>query len=250
MLIETRLNEILHLLEVRKSITVLELTQELDASESTIRRDLTLLHNRGLLNKVYGGATSLELGYMTLDDEVANRQNKNREEKIKIAQYAATLVKTDDFVFLDAGTTTELLIDYLEEKNAVFVTNATVHAKKLAQKGFKIYILGGELKASTEAVIGGEAIVGLSKYHFTKGFWGTNGVNVSIGYSTPDVNEAGVKRKAMEQCRERYVLCDSSKFNQISPVSFANFSSATCITVKCLDGTYRKYSNILEVETL
>lgn len=250
MLIETRLNEILRLVEERKSITVLSLADELHASESTVRRDLTLLDSRGLLKKVHGGATSLDLGYTTKDYEVAFRENLNREEKIQIARYAAGLIKNDDFVFVDAGTTTELVIDYIEEKSAVFVTNGTVHAKKLAQRGFRVYILAGELKASTEAAVGSETLAGLDKYHFTVGFFGTNGVSVSKGFTTPEMNEAMVKQKAMEQCKERYVLCDSSKFNKISAIKFAEFKNATIITSKLADETYRQYKNIVEVGKL
>lgn len=139
------------------------------------------------------------------------------------------------------------MIQYIDAKDAIFVTNATVHARKLAAKGFKVYLLGGEMKASTEAVVGGETVSALMKYHFTKCFVGANGVSPSMGFSTPDVNEAMVKEKALEQSRERYVLCDASKFNKISPVTFGRFDQATVITSYLEDDTYRKYKNIVEV---
>ncbi len=247
MLTETRLNEILRLVNEQKSITVLEITKRLQASESTVRRDLTLLQKRGLLKKVHGGATSLEFGYTAKDDDVSLRMDLNREEKIRIAKYAAGLIRDNDFAYLDAGTTTELLIDYIEAGNAAFVTNGIIHAKKLAQRGFKAYMLGGELKASTEAVIGADTIALLDRYHFTKGFFGTNGVSIANGFTTPEVNEAAVKRKALEQTKDRYVLCDASKFNKISPVSFWNFEYATIITTGLSDKTYLESKNVIEI---
>ncbi|MGB8453760.1 MAG: DeoR/GlpR family DNA-binding transcription regulator [Anaerocolumna sp.] len=247
MLTETRLSEILQLLEEKKSITVVELTKRFHASESTIRRDLTLLHNRGMLHKVHGGATSLELGYSVKDDDVSLRMDLNREEKIHIAKYAAGLIREYDFVYLDAGTTTEIMIDFMEEKNAVFVTNGIAHAKKLLQRGLKVYILGGELKASTEAVVGADTIALLDKYHFTKGFWGANGVSIATGFTTPDVNEASVKQKALEQTKNKYVLCDASKFNKISPVCFWGFEYATIITTGLTDKSYLEFKNVIEV---
>lgn len=247
MLIEKRLGEIIAIVEQKKSVTVQELMQLLNASESTIRRDLNTLDANGQIVKVHGGAVALGGIYYTKDDEVGNRKDLNKDAKIQIARYAAALIKPSDFVYMDAGTTTELIIDYITEKNAVFVTNAASHAKRLSQIGCTTYILGGEFKATTEAIVGDEAIYSLSKYNFTKGFWGANGANLYTGLSTPDVKEAMIKQKSMEKCKERYVLCDNSKFSQISSVTFAEFSSAKIITDRIYDETYLKCNNIVEV---
>lgn len=248
MLIEERLIVILKILEEEKSVTVQELTEILDASESTIRRDLALLHRQGKLIKVHGGATALGMNYHTKDDDVATRKDLNREDKIKVARYAASLIKPHDLVYIDAGTTTEIMIDYITEQEAVYVTNAMTHAQKLVEHGCTTYILGGELKLSTEAIVGSEALISLQKYNFTKGFWGTNGVCEKTGFSTPDVNEALVKTEAMNHCKECYVLCDPSKFNQISSVTFAKFLDATIISTTLEDKSYKKHKNIKEVE--
>ena len=90
-------------------------------------------------------------------------------------------------------------------------------------------------------------IKGLDKYNFTKGFWGTNGISISKGFSTPEVKEAMVKRKSMENCKEKYVLADSTKFSQISSVKFAEFDNAIIITTKSVNSSYKKYNNIKEV---
>lgn len=247
MLVEKRQNEILRIVEEYKSITVIELTRMLNASESTIRRDLTEMDKQGLLVKVHGGATTLNLNYRTKDYDVASRKHMNMDEKLEIVKYAATLITHEDFVYIDAGTTTELMIDYITEKNAVFVTNGTVHARKLAERGCNTYILGGQMKFATEAVIGNEAIEGLRKYNFTKGFFGTNGVSKSKGFTTPDIDEAMVKQMAVRQCKDCYILCDRSKFEQISPVTFAGFDEAKIITYMLNDDRYMGCNNILEV---
>lgn len=247
MLIEKRLDAILNIVNEKGSITVQELTEQLNTSESTIRRDLTLLHNDGRLKKVHGGATALG-AYYTKDEDVEFRKDVNREEKTAIVKYAASLIGPNDFVYLDAGTTTELLIDYIREKNAVFVTNAIGHAKKLVQNGCEAHILGGRFKLSAEAVIGNETISQLEQFNFTLGFWGTNGVSLKQGFSTPDIDEAMVKKKAMEQCRDCFILCDSAKFNQISSVTFAEFRSATVITARLMHKGYEDCTNIVEVK--
>ena len=247
MLAQERFAIILNMLEQSGSVTVHSLMKELNTSESTIRRDLNTLDAAGKLSKVFGGAVLRATTYSTREDDVFSRKEMNREEKSKIAKYAASLIAAEDFVYLDAGTTTELMIDFILSKSATFVTNAVSHAKKLAYMGCKVYILGGEFKAATEAIVGDEAMESLTKYHFTKGFWGANGVSVQNGFSTPDVKEAMIKKKSMENCQERYILCDSSKFSKTSCVTFAPFERATVLTSRLKQETYRKYKNIVEV---
>ena len=248
MLTEERFAKILSILEHMGSVTVQQLMTELDASESTVRRDLNTLDANGQLVKVHGGAILKNTVYSTIDDEVVHRKEQNREAKDKIARYAAGLITAEDFVYIDAGTTTERMIDYIANRQAVFVTNAIGHAKKLAEHGCKVYILGGEFKAVTEAIVGEEAVFTLDKYNFTKGFWGANGVSLQRGFSTPELKEAMVKRKSMENCRDCYILADESKFAQISSVTFAPFEKATVITTELKQEIYKDCSNIIKVE--
>ena len=247
MLAEERYNEILRLVNEKKTVTVQELTEVLDTSESTIRRDLTTLHKKGSLIKVHGGATALSVEGMTRDASLTVRRDMNIEEKVAIAKYAAALIEKDDFVYLDAGSSVDLMIDYIAEQEAIYVTNAIVHAQKLLQKGCRVFLLGGELKEVTEAIVGAQAIDSLKRYNFTKGFFGANGVHRERGLTTPDITEALVKEKAMEQCANRYVLADSTKINQISSVTFAGFEEGMILTTRLRDASYKACKNILEV---
>ena len=247
MLTETRQEEILRMLEQKGSVTVQELKDVFGASESTIRRDLNVLHKKGALIKVFGGAVQTESRINTREEEVALRKEQSREEKLRIARYAASLIEPDDFIYLDAGTTTGYMIPYLTERTAMFVTNAVSHALMLAENGFRVILIGGELKAATEAIVGNEADVNLKKYNFTKGFWGANGVNPMAGFTTPDINEAMIKECAMKHTQRPYVLCDSRKFHQVSPVSFGEFHAAQIITDCMPDETYANYQNLIIV---
>ena len=248
MLTEERYANILSIIERNGSVTVQQLMKDLNASESTIRRDLNAMDASGVLTKVHGGAIAKNPVFHTMDENVNSRKLLNAEDKIRIAKYAASLIQPNDFVYLDAGTTTELLIDYIQNHLTVFVTNAISHAKKLADNGFRVYILGGEFKSSTEAIVGDEAVATVAKYNFTKGFWGTNGISVTKGFSTPEVKEAMVKKKSMENCKECYILADASKFSQISSVKFADFENATIITTQLNQKEFKNYKNIREVE--
>ena len=126
-------------------------------SESTIRRDLNALDKAGRLTKVFGGAVSSDGTFTGTEPSVAQKMELQQEEKRRIAQFAAGLIQPDDFVYLDAGTTTGYILDYLPARSATFVTNAVSHAKRLAAAGNRVILIGGELKGTTEAVIGSQS---------------------------------------------------------------------------------------------
>lgn len=247
MLTEERYQAILDLLEEEGSVTIQQLMTAIDVSESTVRRDLNAMAKKGLLQKVYGGALSKERTINTIDEEVQKRKEMFCDEKSQIAKYAAEQIVPKDFVYLDAGTTTERMIDYLVEKEVTFVTNAIGHAKKLSGKGYQVYLLGGEFKGRTEAIVGEEAMICVEKFNFTKGFFGTNGMSIEHGFTTPEYKEAMVKKKAMEHCKQCFVLADSSKFSAISSVKFGEFENAMIITNHTEQVDLSKWSNIKEV---
>lgn len=249
MLTQERHALILEKLEKESVVYLSDLMNLLDASESTIRRDLNYLDKAGLLKKVHGGATSLNSKIInTTEFEVEVRQGINKEDKIAIAKYAASLIKNDDLIYIDSGTTTELMIDFIEAKGATFVTNGIGHAKKLIHKNLTTYILGGELKLTTEAIIGIEAINSLRKYNFTKGFFGANGIDIERGFTTPDIREAMVKEEALKKSKLSFVLADNSKFNKVSSITFGEISNTSIITTKLEDIRFKKFTKIVEVD--
>ncbi len=246
MLTQDRHSTILKLLDEKSSVTLTELMTVLNTSESTIRRDLTSLDRAGKLHKVYGGATSLDF-YTSDEKDVSTKQDLQIAEKNLIAKKAASLIEKNDLVYIDAGTTTELLISYLTQRHAIYITNGTSHASKLADKGFTAFIVAGQLKKSTAAIIGTNTLECLQNYNFTKGFFGTNGISIQAGFSTPDPVEASVKKTALKQCQQAFILADSTKFDQITPITFAKLQDATIITDVLKDKRYLNYTNITEV---
>ncbi|MEG0830283.1 MAG: DeoR/GlpR family DNA-binding transcription regulator [Anaerovoracaceae bacterium] len=257
MLQNSRYEKILHRLRMDKGVQVALLAEELNISESTIRRDITELDRMGQLKKVFGGAVSLEsdIGRNGAKQapQIHSRSaeakiNINTEEKERIAKYAATLIEDSDFVFIDAGTTTEKLIDYLENKNITYVTNGITHLRKLTKRGFKAYIIGGQLKIATEALVGTEAVESLRKYNFTKCFMGANGIDLERGFTTPDIDEAMVKSEAMKQSQISYMLVDHTKFGQTSSVTFADLDKGCIITDQMKNENYFNETDITLLE--
>ena len=250
MLAEERLSRIVSLVNDRGAISVPELMVELNASESTIRRDLIKLDDQGRLNKVHGGATRIDNRYVLADQSLAGRQELRMREKLIIAAYAASLIGPEDFVFVDGGTTTECLVDSITETRATYLTNSLPHAQRLLAKGCRTLLPGGEVKPTTEVLVGAETVNTIRRYHFTLGFWGTNGACMDTGFTTPEFSEAAVKQISLEHTVRPYVLADSSKFSKISLITFAEFDDATVITDRLprSEGAYRSAGNVVEVE--
>ena len=250
MIAEERLTRIVSLVNERGACSVPELMEELDASESTVRRDLVKLDRQGRLNRVHGGATRVREKYVVADQSFVGRHSLYMEEKRRIAEYAKTLIEPDDFVFIDGGTTTECLVDAIEETRAIYLTNSLPHAQRLLAKGCRTLLPGGEVKPVTEVLVGAETVNTIRRYHFTVGFWGTNGVGIESGYTTPEFSEAAVKTISIEQTVRPYVLADPSKFSKISLITFAEFGNATVITSRLgdADQALRMAGNVIEAE--
>lgn len=230
MLAEDRLEKIVALVNEHGSITATDLMQLLDASESTIRRDLTRLAQLGRIVKVHGGATAVNRTVVSADQTVYEKYSVHLEEKTAIGRFAAAFIGPDDFVYIDAGSTTERLVDFITETRATYFTNSISVAHTLLSKGCRVLVPAGELKPVTEALVGEQTVETLRRYHFTVGFFGANGATPDEGFTTPETGEALVKSTALAQTLRPYVLCDSSKFSMVSPVTFADFDDATVVT--------------------
>jgi DeoR family fructose operon transcriptional repressor len=245
MLPEERRNAIVSYVDKHNTATVQELVDAIDASAATIRRDLVILQDENRIVKVFGGATSINFKEISAAElSVAEKAMCNMREKDLIAQYAASLIEDDDFVYIDSGTTTLSLIDHIENKKASYITNGIVHAKRLIERGLSAMIIGGRIKPSTEAVIGAYCGEALSRFYFTKSFMGTNGISDMAGFSTPDVDEALVKSEAIKHTLHPYVLADHSKFGAVSSVTFAKIWDCCIITDMRPDSKYTDLTTV------
>lgn len=256
MLAEERRQKMVEMVGESATVTVSDLAQAFDTSESTIRRDLDRLDAAGKLVKVHGGAASVESAVapaqsplVTNELGMDEKRSLHTAEKRLIAAHAATLIGPEDFVYIDAGTSTLALVEALSEPatQALFATNSVSNALALTSRGCRTIVIGGNLKGLTEAIVGPGALDALSRHNFTKGFWGTNGVTPERGFTTPDPSEAMVKRISMERTNERFVLADASKLGVVTPATFCEFADATLITTASTDHRYGTHANVVEV---
>lgn len=207
-----------------------DLVDLLETSESTVRRDLDELEAEGKLHRVHGGAEKIH----TLQDEPSLRQKsiKNIQAKKELVQKAAELVQDGDVIFLDAGSTTELIIPLLNQKGLTVVTNAIHHAAKLVDKNIKTLIIGGFIKNVTDASVGQMAVEQVRRLNFDKAFLGMNGID-GEHITTPEMEEAVVKRSIIASAKKAYILADSSKLGQVSFINVCSLGDVTIITNHC-----------------
>lgn len=228
MLTEERQQMIMSLLKQQGTVKLQELVEHLQASESTIRRDLSQLEELTLLKRVHGGAALLQR--KGLEPTVLEKKNKKVAEKQRIAKIASTFIENGDCIYLDAGTTTMEMIPFLKDRNVIVLTNGLMHISKLMEAGIKTLLVGGQIKVSTNATVGSTAIEFLKNYRFDKCFLGMNGVHPELGFTTPDPDEAVLKKTALQLSLESYVLTDSTKLNEATFTRVADLSAATLIT--------------------
>jgi len=232
MLVGQRRNRIIELLKENHSISVSDLCEILEASEATIRRDLSILENSGKLERTHGGAIYNESNRINIEDVLSSREGKFLLEKQFIAKKAFDLLENHDTIVLDAGTTTYELAYLIGQSNLhlTIVTNSMIVFKELAKNpNVELIILGGKVRTNTLASVGSAAVELMQRLFVDKAFLGTNGISLNEGFTTTDMDEAGIKRAMIQSSKQRIILADNSKFNKVYINQFAPVSMVDVI---------------------
>lgn len=226
MLAVERRNRILESLEINQAITVSELCILLEASEATIRRDLTLLETEGKLERTHGGALVNETRLNT-EDLISQKETLLREEKAYIAHKAFETLVDGDSIILDGGTTTYELAKLIGKSNLklTVISNSTIVFKELNMNpNLDLIIVGGKVRTNTLAAVGPIAQESFKRFNVEKVFLGTNGVSIDAGLTTTDLDEAMIKSSMIQCAKTRILLADHSKFNKVYLNTFASLS--------------------------
>jgi DeoR/GlpR family transcriptional regulator of sugar metabolism len=230
-LAEQRLAQIRQLLRQRHAVRVEELSAELGVSAPTIRRDLSKLDQRGQVRKVHGGAVGVEgrLDEPVFEDKAAI----HAREKQAIAEAALRLIKPEDSIFLDGGSTVLALARLLIDMQPLsVVTNSLRIASLYAGGGPRMILVGGDLRRLSQTFVGALSGPLIDRLHVDTAFMGTIGLSEKEGLTTTDPREAYTKERVMAQARQVVMLADSSK---IGAVSFVKFGAPADLDVLITD---------------
>ncbi len=244
MLKQNRKKLILEELNKKNFAKVVDLRDMLDVTEMTIRRDLQELEQEGSLIRVHGGAKRVEsIAYTQLQHD--ERSKINVDMKKVIARKAAALVQDDDVIFISASTTNEFMHDFLDAKNVKVVTNCLyIYYQYMNDPEYDAILIGGKYDKLIQSFLGTITLETLSKINFTKAFVGTNAVSNNKLFATND-EEGLLHRTVLENSKEKYALCDSSKFN-----SEAFFNFYTCDKLTAIITNNSEIDNILEYRNI
>lgn len=218
---EERKNQILELLRQKSKLLVPELCEYFDVSPATIRNDLRDLESERKLKRTHGGAISLEKASFELDSR--HKEVRNREQKQQIAACAAKMIEDGDTIILDTGTTTLELAKCLSEKRDLTIVLNDVEIAALLEETTQanLILIGGTLRHGFHCTVGPMAVAYLSELNVDKAFLSSNGVSLDRGFTTPDFNQAEIKKSMIRVASESIMLSDSSKFGKLSFTQFA-----------------------------
>lgn len=230
---------ILDLLKRSDALTVSALSEQLEVSEATIRRDLQSLHERGLLERVHGGATLKAVGQPEL--LFSDKESKRSDEKKRIAAAALNLIKPHDTIYLDGGSTVLQLARLLEARSGLtVVTNSLMAASLLMESRHRLILTGGEFRALSRTLVGPLSSPILQSISVDKAFMGTMGLTLNDGMSTTDASEAFTKKQIMARSRQVILLADHSKFGVPSFVNSGALEDLQTVITDSLSDEFKK----------
>lgn len=212
-------------------VRVADLVRELGVSDMTVRRDLELLHEQGLVAKVHGGATSTTPSAL-FEPGFRAKSELQRDAKAAIAAAAAAMVQPGQAIALSAGTTTfavaRLLVDVPQltvVTNSVPVADVLYHAGRADQT----VILAGGVRTPSDALVGPFAVAALRTVNVDLVLMGVHGMDPHAGFTTPNLLEAETDRAMVEAGRRLIVVADHTKWGVIGVSSIARLSQADAV---------------------
>jgi DeoR family fructose operon transcriptional repressor len=221
---DARKKFILSRVEKNGGITINEIAEEFNVTGMTARRDIAELVERGYLIRTHGGA--IKSDSLTNMFSFSRRIDRHKEQKIAIARRAANLVKDGDTIYIDSGTTTVKICQFLKSRKSVrVVTNSLPAASELINySGLEVILIGGLIIPERRSIYGQAAVEQVAKYKVKKAFIGTEGVSLKDGLTAYGSNESNVSKAISSSADEVILLCDSSKIEKVSFYKFLSIS--------------------------
>lgn len=216
MILTARQDMILKSLRRTGAVSVDDLAEQMTVTTQTIRRDLSFLCDAGLATRTHGGAKLMQTGTAIAYE---NRRLQHTAEKQAIAKAAAALIPNHTSVALNIGTTTEQVAEHLRlHKGLTVVTNNTNIVPILRTTDLtSLVLIGGEIRLSDGAVVGGDAIDTIAKYKVDTAIIGASSLDPDGAILDFDQREVMVARALLNAARQKILVADVSKFDAAAP---------------------------------
>lgn len=195
-------------------VKVSDLAESLGVTQTTIRKDLNYLESQGVLQRAHGSA--IPPSQQMMDLNLSAKKLINFEAKQKIAEKAASLIKSDDSILVASGSTISLFAEALKPKGRLNVVSISVNISAHLGDipGITVMQVGGILYGNTLSVLGAEASKTIENLYCSKVFFGVDGIDLDYGLTCGTGEEASITQKMMQSSQTKIVLSDSSKVGQ------------------------------------
>ena len=214
MMIGERHERIIEELKADPKITVRKLSDKLFVSEPTIRRDLTELHNKGIITKIYGGAI-LNTAAAYREIPFFLRENEQSSTKVEIGRKAAEMVEDGMVVMLDGSTSAYHMVPYLARmNNLTVITSGAKTAVALAESNIRTFCTGGQMIIHSYSYVGEQAEAFVRNINADILFFSCHGLDEQGRMTDNAIEEANLRKAMFAQCAKKILLCDSSKIGK------------------------------------
>jgi DeoR/GlpR family transcriptional regulator of sugar metabolism len=222
----SRHRQIIEMLAARDTVSVVELSEQLDVSEVTIRSDLNLLADQGRIIRLHGSAR-LAGERARQEFTFSTRQRINAQQKQRIGELASSLIQPSESILLDASTTAVAVAhairrDLNHMEITVVTTGIWTALELLGSPNIHVVLAGGHVRNTTGSLVGDIANDILNKFNFQKAFFGATGIHPTEGLTDTPLVEVELKRAAIRRSQESIAVVDGSKFDRLALASFAS----------------------------
>lgn len=226
---EERKKTILQALETEEKVQVRVLSQILEVSDETIRRDLDRLEKEGVLKKVYGGAVKTQFHSWELPFD--QKKTINKKEKQAICKAAASLVEDGDIIMVGNGTTPLDIVPYLADKKDIILITHSIPVLFMAMELFKgrVIFIGGEFERNQQYTSGPLSERMLESLKAKKAFIAAGGISTENGITDYDINGSSILRKMIERAEDVIILADHTKFGKTTFAYMCDLTEASMI---------------------
>jgi len=245
-----RIEQIKDYVYQHQTVSLDELVEEFGVSKNTIRRDVQQLVDAGDIKKVYGGV-SVPHSHSPLEP-FTERKTRNQQQKRQIAALAASYVENGDIIFIDSGTTTLEMLDFIKEKEVTIITNnLDFISGALPYENLQVISIGGILQRKTRSFSSFRNLDLFQAFNINKAFMASTGVSLDHGVTNSSPVESDIKQTMTERSSEVFLLVDHQKFGKYALMTYSKLEDIDyLVTDREPEANYQRFAEANGIEIL
>lgn len=219
MMREDRLRKTEEYIREKKTVSLDDLCLKFNVSKNTVRRDIAEITKRSDIRKTYGGVSA---PLNRIPPSFIERSTVDLDKKKLIGKYAAELVEDNDIIYVDSGTTTCQIIDYISEKKGLTVITHSLDVINRAAQypNINLISLSGNLNRKTLSFTGQSTIEVIKDFNIGKAFMASNGMTIQNGATQSTSIEFAIKKAVVARSNKVYLMIESRKFGETTLLTY------------------------------